>query len=103
MRLQLSAKAQELTLESDHYQITYNRFGVNIRESSVVTLEHYFALRSLQTTIRGNVNERYRQLSSQKYVVEIKEQLIKQIVLVVLQNNSSITKIYKRRYHTIDI
>jgi len=55
---QLSAKAQELTLESDQYQITYNRFRVNIRESSVITLDHYFALRTLYTTIRGNVSER---------------------------------------------
>ena len=57
--LQLSAKAQELTLESDRYQVTYHRFGVNIRESSITTLDHYFALRALHTTIRGNVTERY--------------------------------------------
>jgi len=59
MCLQLSTKAQELTLESDRYQITYNRFGVNIRESSVITLDHYFALRTLYATVRGNVSERY--------------------------------------------
>ena len=58
--VQLSAKAQELTLESDRYQITYHRYGVNIRESSIITLEHYFALRSLLATMRGNVSsERY--------------------------------------------
>ena len=56
--LQLSTKAQELTLESDRYQVMYHRFGVNIRESSITTLDHYFALRAMYTTIRGNITER---------------------------------------------
>lgn len=54
----LSVKAKELTLEMNKYQVRYHRFEVNINESSSVSLQHYFALRNLFRTIRGNVNER---------------------------------------------
>ena len=55
---QLSATAQGFALEMDKYQVKYNKFGVNIRESSVVSLQHYVALRSIFKVIRENVSER---------------------------------------------
>lgn len=49
----------------------YHRYGVNIRESSIVTLDHYFALRTLHTTIRGNVSERYVVQSAVNYTAHV--------------------------------
>ncbi len=43
----------------DKYQVRYQKYRVNIRESSAISLQHYFALRNLFHMVRGNMSERW--------------------------------------------
>ena len=51
--------AQELMQRMDKYQVRYQKYPVNIRESSQMSLQLYLALRNFYTMVRSNISERY--------------------------------------------
>ncbi len=55
---QLAGKAQELMHRMDKYQVKYQKYRVNIKESSQLSLQLYFALRNFFSMVKSNITER---------------------------------------------
>ena len=56
--LQLARVAQSLADEMNGYQMKYVKFKANIAESSVLSLKHFYALRTVYQTVLQTVSEK---------------------------------------------